>query len=123
MIIRGGRNINPRAIEEVLLQHPAVLDAAVVPVPDAVLGERICAVIIARPGVAPPRLDDLGAFLRARGMAAWHQPEQLVLVSDFPRNVGGKVDKSRLAELARAGVSPRTVAVDARSPSDRGEPI
>jgi acyl-CoA synthetase (AMP-forming)/AMP-acid ligase II len=49
MIIRGGQNINPRAIEEVLLRHPAVVDVAIAPVPDAVLGERVGAFVVGRP--------------------------------------------------------------------------
>ncbi len=100
MIIRGGRNINPRAIEEVLVDHPGVLDAAVVAMSDSVLGERVCAFVIPRDPAAPPLLGELTAMVRARGMAVWYQPEQLILVSDFPRNAGAKVDKGALAKLA-----------------------
>lgn len=99
MIIRGGRNINPRAIEGALLQHPAVLDVAVVPIPDAVLGERVGAVVVPRPGSEPPRLADLAALVRALGLAAWQQPERLLVMADLPRNAGGKVDKQGLSRL------------------------
>lgn len=100
MIIRGGRNINPRIIEEGLVRHPAVLDAAVAPMADMVLGERICAFVIFKDGPDSPSLDDLKKFIKESGLAEWHQPEHLVVVDDFPRNAGGKVDKAALARLA-----------------------
>ncbi|MDP6873976.1 MAG: AMP-binding protein [Alphaproteobacteria bacterium] len=96
MIIRGGRNINPRQIEEVLLRHDLVTDAAVIPFEDPVLGEIACAVIVrAQPNVTPA-LDDLNAFIIEQGLAVWCQPERLMAVDDFPRNAGGKIDKQTL---------------------------
>ena len=99
MIIRGGQNVNPGAIEEVLLHHPSVGQVAVVPFADAVLGERIAACVVAK-GDKPPALNDLKAFVREQGLAAWHQPELLVLLTELPRNAGGKVDKRALSQLA-----------------------
>jgi non-ribosomal peptide synthetase component E (peptide arylation enzyme) len=103
MIIRGGQNINPGAIEELLLSHPDVAEIAIVPIEDPILGERIAACVVARTG-ASPTLDSLKSFVLANGLAAWHQPELLLEVKELPRNAGGKVDKkalSRSAAIAR----------------------
>jgi non-ribosomal peptide synthetase component E (peptide arylation enzyme) len=88
-------------IEEVLLEHPAVMDVAVAPVPDSVLGEKICAFVVPRVGATQaPRLEELIAFLQGRQLAVWYQPEQLVIMQDLPRNAGAKVDKAALTRLA-----------------------
>lgn len=100
MIIRGGQNVNPGAIEDVLLRHPAVAEVAVVAFEDRVLGERIAACIVARN--EPPSLQSLKAMIIERGMAVWHQPEMLVCVPELPRNAGGKIDKKLLSALATA---------------------
>src|SRR5258708_5366172 len=71
MIIRGGQNINPRAIEEVLLRHPAVVDVAVASVPDPVLGERVGAFVVGRPSQAPS-LTELSRFVLEHGLAKWN---------------------------------------------------
>lgn len=99
MIIRGGQNINPGVIEEVLLKHPDVAEIAIVPVEDPILGERIAACVVARTG-ACPTLDSLKSFVLANGLAAWHQPELLLKVNELPRNAGGKVDKKALSRSA-----------------------
>jgi non-ribosomal peptide synthetase component E (peptide arylation enzyme) len=96
MIIRGGQNINPGAIEELLLRHPGVAEIAIVPVADAILGERVAACVVARGG-AQLTLASLKSFVLAEGLAAWHQPELLLEVAELPRNAGGKVDKKALS--------------------------
>jgi non-ribosomal peptide synthetase component E (peptide arylation enzyme) len=98
MIIRGGQNINPGAIEEALLDHPSVHDVAVVAFEDEVLGERIAACVVTSDDALV--LESLKSLVLARGMAAWHQPELLVRVPELPRNAGGKVDKRSLSALA-----------------------
>ena len=98
MIIRGGQNINPRAIEEVLLRHPTVIDVAIAPIPDPVLGERVGAFVVGRPSNGPS-LAELSCFVLEQGLARWNQPELLFLVDDLPRNAGGKVDKAMLLKL------------------------
>ena len=102
MIIRGGQNINPRAIEEVLLRHSSVVDVAVASVPDPVLGERVGAFVVGRPSQTPS-LAELSRFVLDQGLAKWNQPELLFLVDDLPRNAGGKVDKARLLKLHGVG--------------------
>lgn len=98
MIIRGGQNINPRAIEEILLRHPSVIDVAIASVPDPVLGERVGAFVVgAASGM--PSLGELSRFVIEHGLAKWNQPELLFLVDDLPRNAGGKVDKTQLLKL------------------------
>ncbi|MBN9426952.1 MAG: AMP-binding protein [Burkholderiales bacterium] len=108
MIVRGGQNINPGAIEEVLLEHPSVREVAVVPFDDEVLGERIAACIVAAD--EDLTLESLKALVLARGMAVWHQPELLIRLDELPRNAGGKVDKRSLAALASRVASGDTKA-------------
>ncbi len=109
MIIRGGQNVNPGTIEEVLLTHGLVSEVAVVGVTDAVLGERIAACITAR-GQEVPHLDSLKALVRGRGLAAWNQPEILVVLDELPKNAGGKIDKRKLSDIAAAQMA-RTAGV------------
>jgi len=113
MIIRGGQNVNPGAIEEALLLHPQVAEVAVVAYPDALLGERIAACVVAR-GVQPPTLESLASHVRSSGMAAWHQPELLLVLAELPRNAGGKIDKLQLGRTAAAAV--RQAAPGAAAP-------
>ncbi|HKO08279.1 MAG TPA: hypothetical protein VJ487_11240, partial [Alphaproteobacteria bacterium] len=97
MIIRGGANIYPREIEEVLFKHPKILDAAVVGIPDARLGERVCACIVSRPGekLAAGEVVD---FLRDK-IATYKLPERVEFLAQLPRTPTGKVQKGPLREL------------------------
>ena len=96
VIIRKGENLSAKEIEDHLSAHPAVLDAAVVGLPDAERGELACAVVALRDAGAPLSLADLAAFLRGRGLAAQKIPERLELVVALPRNASGKVVKREL---------------------------
>lgn len=98
MIIRGGRNINPGKIEEVLLQFDKVLEVAIIPFDDLVLGEIVCAVVVPADPEAPPTLDELCHFISEAGLGVWYAPERLHVVSDLPRNAGGKTDKRALIQ-------------------------
>jgi fatty-acyl-CoA synthase len=106
MIIRGGENIYPREIEEVLHTHPDVRNAQVVGVPDERLGEEVCAWIRLRTG-AHLSEDDVRSFLRER-LAHFKVPRYVMFVEDFPLTITGKVQKYRIREAAtRAlGLSP-----------------
>ncbi|XXF81267.1 (2,3-dihydroxybenzoyl)adenylate synthase [Myxococcaceae bacterium GXIMD 01537] len=95
-INRGGDKIAAEEVENHLLAHPAVHDAAVVSIPDAFLGERTCAFIIARE--APPPASVLTAFLRERGLAAFKIPDRVEFVPSFPKTGVGKVSKKALRE-------------------------
>jgi acyl-CoA synthetase (AMP-forming)/AMP-acid ligase II len=98
LIIRGGANIYPREIEEALYEHPKVRDAAVVGLPDARLGERVCACIVMRDG-QEINLEEVVEFLRRR-VATYKLPEHLVLLDDLPRTPTGKVQKTPLRQIA-----------------------
>lgn len=95
MILRGGRNIFPRAVEELLIQHPSVLDVSVAAMPDRVFGERACAFVVPRQGKTLT-FEDMIAFLRKQKIAVWQFPERLEIMDELPRGVGGKVLKSSL---------------------------
>ncbi|MDH2392111.1 AMP-binding protein [Streptomyces sp. HNM0663] len=86
IIIRKGENISAREIEELLHGHPAVGEAAVIGLPDADRGERVCAVV-EQPADAPPlTLGEVTAYLRGAGLSVHKLPEQLELVEALPRN-------------------------------------
>ena len=97
MLIRGGANIYPREIEEVLYQHPKVLDAAIVGVPDSRLGERVCACIVPKAGESIS-FEELVAFLRDK-IATYKLPEYMQTLEDLPRTPTGKVQKGPLRDI------------------------
>lgn len=100
IIIRKGENISAKEIEDLLHQHPAVADAAVVGLPDQERGERVCAVIERRPGTGDLTLATMAAFLRGEGLSVHKLPEQLEVVDALPRNAAlRKVLKYKLREL------------------------
>jgi len=100
LVIRGGENIPVAEIENVLFTHPAVLEVAVVAVPDERLGERACAVIVPREHAvaSPPTLAELTAFLAEAGMAKQFWPEQLEVIDAFPKTPSGKIQKFQLRQ-------------------------
>jgi acyl-CoA synthetase (AMP-forming)/AMP-acid ligase II len=95
LIIRGGENLSPKEIEDVLHTHPLVREAAVVSMPHARLGEGVCAYVIAREG-ASLALQQLADHCAAAGLARQKAPERLELVEDLPRTASGKVRKDVL---------------------------
>ena len=100
MVIRGGENISPREIEEYLFLHPAVQDVQVVGVPDARLGEEVCAWIVLKPG-SELEEEDLRAFCRGR-IAHYKVPRYVRFVAAFPQTATGKVQKFAMREAMRA---------------------
>ena len=105
VIIRGGENISPLEVEEVLLAMPAIAEAVVVAAPDAGLGERVAAVLRLKPGHALPTKDEIRAHFADHGVARQKWPEVLLEVSDYPRTASGKVQK-RLVRSSIAVGSP-----------------
>ncbi|MGW5775008.1 class I adenylate-forming enzyme family protein [Streptomyces sp. NPDC003863] len=106
IIIRKGENISAKEIEDLLHRHPDVGDAAVIGLPDAERGERVCAVVEQPPGAAPLGLPQVTAFLREAGLSVHKLPEQLEVVDALPRNETlRKVLKYKLRE--RFGPAPR----------------
>jgi fatty-acyl-CoA synthase len=108
MIIRGGENIYPKEIESVLVEHPRVLDAAVVGVPDPVFGEQPAAFVRVAPGDGELDGDQLGdelkVYLRER-LAPHKTPRVWRFVTEFPLTPSGKVRKYVLREQLAAEVS------------------
>jgi acyl-coenzyme A synthetase/AMP-(fatty) acid ligase len=96
LIIRGGQNISPLELEQIIARHEAVSEVAVVGVPDPVFGERVCACAVLTPGAARLGLDDLVAYMRARDIAPFKLPERLELFDELPRTAGGKLSKVTL---------------------------
>ncbi|MBZ4320912.1 (2,3-dihydroxybenzoyl)adenylate synthase [Streptomyces huiliensis] len=94
VIVRGGDKVSAPELEGHLTGHERIDQAAVVPMADAVLGERTCAVII--PVGTPPTLGELRRYLRDRGLASYKFPDRVVCVEAFPKSGLGKVDKKRL---------------------------
>jgi 2,3-dihydroxybenzoate-AMP ligase len=92
-INRGGEKFAPEEVENVLLGHPAVLDASVIGVPDDYLGERSLAYVIPRAGAELPRPAELKRYVRESGLAAFKVPDRLTFVDAFPRTGIGKVSK------------------------------
>jgi acyl-CoA synthetase len=101
MIIRGGFNIDPTEVEELVRQHPAVKQVAVVGYPDERFGERACAVVSLRPNEQLD-LSSLVAHLLSLGLTKEKLPEHLLVLDELPASPDGKLLKRRAAELAIA---------------------
>jgi 2,3-dihydroxybenzoate-AMP ligase len=95
LINRGGEKISAEDIEAHLLAHPAVARAAVVAMPDAVMGEKSCAYLTLRSGAALA-LSDLKDFLASRGVAKFKWPERLEVIDEMPLTTVGKIRKIEL---------------------------
>jgi fatty-acyl-CoA synthase len=100
MIIRGGENISPREIEEFLYRHPAILDVAVVGVPDRKYGEAVCACVRLRPGHSATE-QEIQEFCR-RSIAHFKVPRYVRFLDSFPLTVSGKVQKYLMRESLRS---------------------
>ncbi|HLH27134.1 MAG TPA: AMP-binding protein [Chloroflexota bacterium] len=98
LINRGGEKISAEEIENLILQHPAVQNVACVGMPDPVLGERMCACVILRPGHALT-FPELVQFLSDKEIARFKLPERLEVLDDFPVSTFGKVSKKALVEM------------------------
>jgi long-chain acyl-CoA synthetase len=97
LIIKGGENIAPREIDEALLKHPAVLDAAAVGIPDQHYGQEIMACVVLRQG-AQADADELRSFCE-QTLGRYKTPKVFRFVAELPRGPSGKVQRLKLAEL------------------------
>jgi len=102
LIIVAGEKASPREIEEVLLRHPAIAEAAVVGKKDASRGEVVVAFIIAKEGQTL-KPEDLRDFCRAQGLPQWKIPREIFIQSDLPRSPTGKVLKRVLSQQVNQG--------------------
>jgi len=94
LIIRGGLNVYPREVEELLYRHPAIAEAAVIGRPDERLGEEVVAFVSLRPGTSATP-EEVVAFCRER-LAAYKYPREVVVIDDLPKGPSGKVLKTEL---------------------------
>jgi fatty-acyl-CoA synthase len=94
MIVSGGENVFPGEVEELLITHPAVDDAAAIGVDDAEFGQRLCAYVVRREG-ADVGAEELRAFVR-ENLARFKVPRDVLFVDELPRNPTGKVLKREL---------------------------
>jgi acyl-CoA synthetase (AMP-forming)/AMP-acid ligase II len=94
MVISGGLNVYPREIEEVLLRHPAISQAAVIGVPHPKWGEAVKAVVVADPAAGLSEADVI-AFA-AENLAGYKKPKSVDLVADLPKTTYGKIDKKAI---------------------------
>ena len=109
LIIRGGHNIHPSHIENLAVQHPAVLKAAAFPVADPRLGERVCLAVIAREGEQVEGMQLL-AHLDATGLSKYDMPEYYIALEAFPLTASGKILKRELVEWTKSGrIKPEPV--------------
>jgi cyclohexanecarboxylate-CoA ligase len=102
LIVRGGENISAKEVEDLLLTHPTIDDVSIVGIPDDVMGERACAVVVSRDEKLS--LADLTAHLDESGIAKQKYPELLFLVAELPRTTSGKVQKFQLRAEAVAAI-------------------
>jgi acyl-CoA synthetase (AMP-forming)/AMP-acid ligase II len=110
IIRRGGVTVVPAEVEPALLRHPAIHEAAVVPLPDERLGERACAALLLKPGQRAPTLAELQEFLEHEGIAKYMWPESIEVFDAFPRTPSLKVVKRELVErIVSRGVVPAAV--------------
>jgi len=98
LIIKGGENIAPREIDEALLRHPAVLEAAAVGMPDVHYGQEILACVVLKPD-ALATVEELRAFC-VNELGAYKTPKVIRLVGDLPKGPSGKVQRLKLLEPA-----------------------
>jgi 2,3-dihydroxybenzoate---[aryl-carrier protein] ligase len=104
LINRGGEKISAEELENLIVAHPGVTQAAVVAMPDRILGERVCAFLVTRDGTSVAH-DELNQFLVGRGVARFKLPERVECLAELPLTKVGKVDKNALRDLARVGES------------------
>jgi acyl-CoA synthetase (AMP-forming)/AMP-acid ligase II len=98
IIVRGGVNISPDEIDNELAAHPKVAAVCVVGVDDEILGERIGAAVVPKPGETVT-LEDLTSFLKKKGMAVFKLPEKLLCVAELPYNATGKIQRRDVKTL------------------------
>jgi cyclohexanecarboxylate-CoA ligase len=98
IVIRGGMNISAREVEELLVAHPLVAGVAVVGMPDARLGEKVCAYVVLKDPASELTLEEVATFLSQRQVAVQKIPERLELVNALPMTATGKIQKHVLRD-------------------------
>lgn len=98
LIIRGGQNISPVEIENLVGSHPKVYEVAAVGYPDERMGEKVCVVVVPNPGDTLT-LEEIIDFLREKDIAVYKLPERLEIIDVMPRNALNKIEKNSLKEI------------------------
>jgi len=98
IIIRGGQNIYPREIEDYLIAHPKIIEAAVVPMPDPVMGERACAFVTLKKG-EQFTFEEMVEYLKSKKIAMFKIPERLEVLEAMPLAGAAKIDKKALTRM------------------------
>ncbi|MEM7115371.1 MAG: class I adenylate-forming enzyme family protein [Chloroflexota bacterium] len=96
IINRGGVKFNPLDVEQLLDRHPKLLQTAVVPMPDPILGERACCFAVLKPNATTPTLDELIDYLLDQGIAKFKLPERLEIIEEMPLTPTRKIIRGRL---------------------------
>jgi 2,3-dihydroxybenzoate-AMP ligase len=109
LINRGGEKISAEEVENLILMHPAVQNVACVPMPDAAMGEKMCAFVILKAGQSLD-LKTLVSFLVTKEIAKFKLPERLEVLADFPVSTFGKVSKKALGELVTSKLKAELAA-------------
>jgi acyl-CoA synthetase (AMP-forming)/AMP-acid ligase II len=104
IIIRGGSNITPGEIEDILDDYPKVESSGVVGFPDDHYGSIVGAFIVPKPGMPAPTIDELSAFV-SKNLAQYKLPEKWIFVKRLPKNAVGKIDRKELHNLAEKHIS------------------
>ncbi len=107
LINRGGEKISAKEVEDIVHQHPAISEAAVVSMPHERLGETLCAYVILHEGQSLT-LEELVASVKESGVARQKIPESLITLADFPRTASGKIRKDQLRADIRARLKPNS---------------
>jgi non-ribosomal peptide synthetase component E (peptide arylation enzyme) len=98
IINRGGIKINPADVEAAICEHPDILQAALIPMPDPILGEKICAVLVTRKS-RPITVSELSTFLTELRITKIRHPEHIVVVEEMPMTPTRKIIKKQLVNL------------------------
>jgi fatty-acyl-CoA synthase len=115
MIIRGGLNLYPREIEDLLFDHPLIAEVAIVGIPDEKWGEQVGAVVRLREGVDQPDPAELRAWCRER-ISAHKTPAHWFFIESYPMTPSGKIQKFVLREQIETGDLKAASSVEAASP-------
>ncbi len=102
IVIRGGENISASEVEATLATHPALVESAVIAVPDPLFGEQVCAVVVVRAGAVTPSVEELAGHCARVGLAGHKRPTVLRVIDALPRTTAGKVRKAELRAAERS---------------------
>ncbi len=102
IIVRGGVNISPAELDDLMVGMPGIAEAATVGIPDDRLGERVAVAVVQKPGAAVPTLADVTAWMAGKDVAVFKRPERLVVVERLPRNAMNKVVRGELRAIVLA---------------------